>query len=176
MTPLKLRTSIQEKFASAIRQGQVVRFARRSVSRTATFEGKVAYVVLVRRSGHARFAHRSARRQSERVLAGLLREGQCRAQHRRQRDGGGQTTQCPRSRVSTVYVIEDGKARQQIVTLGSHEQALGNRRRLEGHRNAGTSQAEINCATGMPVLTGDDGEGARGERGGRGDGSSGATR
>ncbi len=36
--------------------------------------------------------------------------------------------------VSTVYVIEDGKARQQIVTLGvARGQALGNRRGSEGH-------------------------------------------
>ena len=36
--------------------------------------------------------------------------------------------------VSTVYVIENGKARQQIVTLGAHEgKQLGNRRRTEGH-------------------------------------------
>ena len=78
--------------------------------------------------------------------------------------------------VSTVYVIEDGKARQQIVTLGSHE---GKRweiaEGLKGNELLAASQLN-QLATGMSVNTSggeNRGGGAGGGRGrgrGRGEG------
>jgi RND family efflux transporter MFP subunit len=70
--------------------------------------------------------------------------------------------------VSTVYVIENGKARQQVITLGAHqdkqwEVVTG----LKGDEVLATSQLN-QLATGMAVTTGERGPG-RGQ-GGRGAG------
>ena len=77
--------------------------------------------------------------------------------------------------VSTVYVIEDGKARQQQVTLGAHQDKVveivdG----LKGHEVLATSNVN-QLATGTSVRTGaagEDnagrGEGRGGRQGGRG--------
>jgi hypothetical protein len=77
--------------------------------------------------------------------------------------------------VSTVYVIEDGKARQQVVTLGAHQDKVieivdG----LKGHEVLATSNVN-QLATGTRVRTGgadEDtsarGDGPGGRQGGRG--------
>jgi len=72
--------------------------------------------------------------------------------------------------VSTVYVIEDGKARQQIVSLGAHE---GKQWEIvEGLKGTETLAAsQLNqLATGMAVTTGEGGGRSGGSGGGRGRG------
>jgi len=73
--------------------------------------------------------------------------------------------------VSTVYVIEDGKARQQIVSLGAHtDKQWEVTQGLKGDEVVAVSQLN-QLATGMPVTTGGGGEGrGRGTGGGRGRG------
>jgi membrane fusion protein (multidrug efflux system) len=72
--------------------------------------------------------------------------------------------------VSTVYVIEDGKARQQIVSLGSREgkqwEIVDG---LKGTETLAASQLN-QLATGMSVTTGDSGGPSGGSGGGRGRG------
>ena len=71
------------------------------------------------------------------------------------------------SLLSTVYVIEDGKARQQIVTLGTHQgKVIEIVEGLKGGEVLATSNVN-QLATGTNVSTGAAEEGRSGGRGGR---------
>jgi len=78
--------------------------------------------------------------------------------------------------VSTVYGIEDGKARQQIVTLGTRkDQVIEIVDGLKGHEVLATSNVN-QLATGTSVTTGAQegrGSGGQGQGGRRGSGRSG---
>jgi hypothetical protein len=68
-----------------------------------------------------------------------------------------------------VYVVEDGKARQQLVTLGvRQDQVIEIVEGLKGHEVLATSNVN-QLATGTPVRTGAVGE----ENAGRGEGRGG---
>lgn len=176
MNPLKLRTSIQEKFAGMIRQGQDVKFSVEAFP-DRTFAGKVAYVSPAVDQTTRTFAIESLVDNADRVLKpGFFAKGTVSLKVDDNVLVVPDDTVSTLAGVSTVYVIEDGKARQQIVTLGSHE---GKRweiaEGLKGNELLAASQLN-QLATGMSVTTGggeNRGGGAGGGRGrgrGRGEG------
>jgi membrane fusion protein, multidrug efflux system len=180
MNPLKLRTSIQEKFAGMIRQGQDVKFAVEAFP-DRTFDGKVAYVSPAVDQTTRTFAIESLVENPDRVLKpGFFAKGTVSLKVDDNVMVVPDDTVSTLAGVSTVYVIEDGKARQQIVTLGSHE---GKKweivEGLKGNEMLAASQLN-QLATGMSVNTGGGdnrgsgagGGGGRGRGRGRGDGQS----
>ena len=180
MNPLKLRTSIQEKFAGMIRQGQDVKFAVEAFP-DRTFDGKVAYVSPAVDQTTRTFAIESLVENPDRVLKpGFFAKGTVSLKVDDNVMVVPDDTVSTLAGVSTVYVIEDGKARQQIVTLGSHE---GKKweivEGLKGNEILAASQLN-QLATGMSVNTGGGdnrgsgagGGGGRGRGRGRGDGQS----
>jgi len=174
MSPLKLRTSIQEKFAGMIRQGQEVKFSVEAFPER-TFDGKVAYVSPAVDQATRTFAIESLVDNPDRVLKpGFFAKGIIALKVDDNVMVVPDDTVSTLAGVSTVYVIEDGKARQQIVTLGSHEGKQWEIvEGLKGSEMLAASQLN-QLATGMSVVTGEDGAsgsgGAGGGRGGRGRG------
>lgn len=175
MNPLKLRTSVQEKFAGMIRQGQVVRFAVEAFP-DRTFEGKVAYVSPAVDQATRTFAIEALVDNPDRVLKpGFFAKGAIGLRTDNNVMALPDDAVSTLAGVSTVFVIEEGKARQQIVTLGAHtakrwEIIDG----LHGTETVATSQLN-QLATGMNVVTGEGGGrsagrggGARGRSGERG--------
>lgn len=172
MNPLKLRTSIQEKFAGLIRQGQDVQFAVEAFP-DRTFDGKVAYVSPAVDQTTRTFAIESLVDNPDRVLKpGFFAKGTIALKVDDNVMVVPDDTVSTLAGVSTVYVIEDGKARQQIVSLGSHEGKTWEI--VEGLKGTETLAAsQLNqLATGMPVTTGggDNRGGGAGGGGGRGRG------
>jgi membrane fusion protein, multidrug efflux system len=172
MSPLKLRTSIQEKFAGMIRQGQEVRFAVEAFP-DRTFDGKVAYVSPAVDQATRTFAIESLVENPDRVLKpGFFAKGTISLKVDDNVMVIPDDTVSTLAGVSTVYVIEDGKARQQIVSLGSHE---GKQWEIVDGLKGGEMLAasQLNqLATGMSVTTGEGGTrgGGAGAGGGRGRG------
>ncbi|HEX7795409.1 MAG TPA: efflux RND transporter periplasmic adaptor subunit [Vicinamibacterales bacterium] len=178
MNPLKLRTSIQEKFAGMIRQGQDVKFSVEAFP-DRTFDGKVAYVSPAVDQTTRTFAIESLVDNPDRVLKpGFFAKGTIALKVDDNVMVVPDDTVSTLAGVSTVYVIEDAKARQQIVTLGSHE---GKKweivEGLKGNEVLASSQLN-QLATGMSVNTGGGenrgggagGGGGRGRGRGRGEG------
>ena len=140
MNPLKLKTAIQEKHASLIQPGPDGRVRRRGVPEPE-----------VRRARSPTSARRSIRRRARFAVEALVDNAD-----RQLKPGffakgvvadAASTRTCMAvpedavstlAGVSTVYVIEDGKARQQQVTLGARQGKLVEvTDGLEGRRNAG---------------------------------------
>jgi len=172
MNPLKLRTSIQEKFAGLIRQGQDVKFSVEAFP-DRTFDGKVAYVSPAVDQTTRTFAIESLVDNADRVLKpGFFAKGTIALKVDDNVMVVPDDTVSTLAGVSTVYVIEDSKARQQIVTLGAHE---GKKweivEGLKGNEVLAASQLN-QLATGMSVNTGggDNRGGGTGGGGGRGRG------
>ena len=170
MSPLKLRTSIQEKFAGMIHQGQQVTFAVEAFP-TRSFEGKVAYVSPAVDQATRTFAIESLVDNPDRVLKpGFFAKGTIALKVDDNVMVVPDETVSTLAGVSTVYVIEDGKARQQIVSLGSREgkqwEIVDG---LKGSETLAASQLN-QLATGMSVTTGDGGGRSGGSGGGRGRG------
>jgi membrane fusion protein (multidrug efflux system) len=171
MSPLKLRTSIQEKFAGSISQGQAVTFSVEAFG-DRTFNGRVAYVGPAVDQATRTFIIESLVDNPDRVLKpGFFAKGEIALKLDDNVMVVPDDTVSTLAGVSTVYVIEDGKARQQIVSLGSHE---GKRWEIvEGLKGTETLAAsQLNqLATGMSVATGEGGRaGGSGGGGGRGRG------
>ena len=172
MNPLKLRTSIQEKFAGMIRQGQDVKFSVEAFP-DRSFDGKVAYVSPAVDQTTRTFAIESLVDNPDRVLKpGFFAKGTVALKVDDNVMVVPDDTVSTLAGVSTVYVIEDAKARQQIVTLGSHE---GKKweivEGLKGNEVLASSQLN-QLATGMSVTTGggENRGGGAGGGGGRGRG------
>jgi len=173
MNPLKLRTSIQEKFAGLIHQGQEVKFAVEAFP-DRTFDGKVAYVSPAVDQATRTFAIESLVDNTDRVLKpGFFAKGLIALKIDQNVMVVPDDTVSTLAGVSTVYVIEDGKARQQIVSLGLREgKQLEIVDGLKGTETLAASQLN-QLATGMSVNTGEAGgrgTGAGGNGGGRGRG------
>ena len=170
MSPLKLRTSIQEKFAGMIHQGQQVKFAVEAFPDRA-FSGTVAYVSPAVDQATRTFAIESLVDNPDRVLKpGFFAKGNIALKVDDNVMVVPDETVSTLAGVSTVYVIEDGKARQQIVSLGSRD---GKQWEIvEGLKGTETLAAsQLNqLATGMSVTTGDSGGPGGGSGGGRGRG------
>jgi RND family efflux transporter MFP subunit len=176
MSPLKLRTSIQEKFAGMIHQGQEVKFAVEAFPER-TFSGKLAYVSPAVDQTTRTFGIESLVDNPDRVLKpGFFAKGTIALKVDDNVMVVPDDTVSTLAGVSTVYVIEDGKARQQIVTLGSREGKQWEIvEGLKGSEVLAASQLN-QLATGMSVNTGEGGNrgggGGGGERGrGRGRGN-----
>ena len=167
INPLKLRTSIQEKFAGSIRQGQAVKFSVEAFP-DRTFDGKVAYVGPSVDQATRTFGIEALVDNTDRVLKpGFFAKGNVALKMDDNVMAVSDDAVSTLAGVSTVYVIENGKARQQIVTLGAHQSKRWEIvEGLKGTELLASSQLN-QLATGMSVTTG--AEGGRGAgRGGEG--------
>jgi membrane fusion protein, multidrug efflux system len=171
LNPLKLRTSIQEKFAAAIAVGQVVTFQVEAFPGR-VFTGKIAYVSPALDQTTRTLSMEALVENTDRVLKpGFFAKGYVALSVDHGVISASDDAVSTLAGVSTVYVVEDGKARQQIVSLGAHtnkrwEVTQG----LKGDEILAVSQLN-QLATGMSVTTGGGVEGrGRGAEGGRGRG------
>jgi RND family efflux transporter MFP subunit len=162
MNPLKLRSSVQERYASLIRPGLPVRFAVESFPGE-TFEGKVAFVspavdqatrtfpveVLVDNSGR-------------RLKPGFFAKGVIQTRVDDNVLGVPEVAISTLAGVSTVYIIDGGKVRQQIVTLGSRDgKVVEIVDGLNGNEVLASSNLNM-LATGVTVEVAEAGRGAPG--------------
>lgn len=158
INPLKLRTSIQEKFASAIRKDQTVRFTVEAFP-DRQFDGKVAFISPAIEQSTRTFAIEILVNNNERLLRpGFFAKGNVTLRVDSNVLAVDDAAVSTFAGVSTVYVVEGGKARQQIVTLGDHTaskwEVLGG---LKGNETLATSQLN-QLATGVAVVvSGEDG-------------------
>jgi RND family efflux transporter MFP subunit len=163
MNPLKLRTGIQEKYAGMIREGQPIDFRVEAFPDRA-FDGTVAYVSPAVDQATRTFAVEALVDNPDRVLKpGFFAKGSVRLRIDDHVKAVIDDAVSTLAGVSTVYVIDQGRTRQQIVTLGVHQDRMweivdG----LKGDETLASSQLN-QLATGMNVTTG-------GGRGGRGPG------
>jgi RND family efflux transporter MFP subunit len=170
INPLKLRTNIQEKFASAIHQGQRVTFAVEAFP-DRKFEGTVAYVGPAVDQLTRTFAIEALVENPDRVLKpGFFAKGTVALRVDDNVMAVSDDAVSTLAGVSTVYVIENGKARQQIVSLGTHQKNQweivdG----LKGAERLATSQLN-QLATGMAVTLAGAAPAANGDGNGRGRG------
>jgi len=175
MNPLKLRTAIQEKNAGVITVGQSVDFVVEAFL-DRTFHGKVAFVSPAVDQATRTFPVEVLVENPDRVLKpGFFAKGTVLTRRDEKVVAAPDDAVSTMAGVSTVYVIEDGKARQQVVTLGTHQDKVteivdG----LKGDEVLATSNVN-QLATGTRVRTGgadEDtsarGEGPGGRQGGRG--------
>jgi membrane fusion protein, multidrug efflux system len=176
VNPLKLKTAIQEKHASLIRPGQGVEFGVEAFQNR-TFIGKVAYVSPAVDMATRTFAVEALVENNDRVLKpGFFAKGVVLTKMDADVIAVPEDAISTLAGVSTVYVIEEGKARQQQVTLGARQDKLvevvaG----LKGDETLATTNLS-QLATGVSVRsdTGEEnaqaaqrGAGRRGEDGGR---------
>lgn len=154
VNPLRLRTAIQERYAGLLRQGQQVTFAVEAFP-DRRFDGEVAYVSPAVDQSTRTFAVEAIVQNPDRVLKpGFFAKGTVALKTDENVLAAPDDAVSTLAGVSTVYVIEDGKARQQVVTLGQHE---GTRWEivdgLKGSERLAVSQLN-QLATGMSVSTG----------------------
>jgi membrane fusion protein (multidrug efflux system) len=124
VNPLKLKTAIQEKYAGLIRPGQAVAFAVEAFP-ARTFAGKVAYVSPAVDQATRTFAVEALVDNSDRVLKpGFFAKGVVHTHRDENVLAVPEDAISTLAGVSTVYVIENGKARQQQVTLGARQDKL----------------------------------------------------
>ena len=124
VNPLKLKTAIQEKHASLIRPGQGVEFSVEAFQNR-TFEGKVAYVSPAVDMATRTFAVEALVENNDRVLKpGFFAKGVVLTKLDENVLAVPEDSISTLAGVSTVYVIEEGKARQQQVTLGARQDKL----------------------------------------------------
>ena len=178
MSPLKLKTAIQEKHASLIRPGQVVEFDVEAFLNR-KFKGKIAYVSPAVDQATRTFAVEALVDNSDRQLKpGFFAKGVVLTSVDEKVLAVPEDAVSTLAGVSTVYVIENGKARQQQIALGARQNKLVEvTSGLKGDEILAT--ANLNqLATGVGVSVGKPGEaatdtgpapaGASGQRGRRG--------
>jgi multidrug efflux pump subunit AcrA (membrane-fusion protein) len=179
MNPLKLRTAVQEKHAAVIGTGQPIEFVVEAFPGR-TFKGKIAYVSPAVDQATRTFVVEAIVENNDRQLKpGFFGKGQVRTRIDDNVLAVPEDTISTLAGVSTVYVIENGTARQQQVTLGERQ---GNLVEV----NSGLRGDELlaignlsQLATGTPVHVGEEGEAAPTSGGGRrggGDGGRGGRR
>ena len=170
MNPLKLKTGIQERHAGAIRAGQRVKFEVEAFPGQA-FEGKVAFVSPAVDQTTRTFPVEAVVENASRQLKpGFFAKGTVDTKVDEDVIAVGDDTVSTLAGVSTVYVIDEGKARQQIVTLGEHLGKLWEI--VDGLKGTETlASSNLNqLATGTPVRTGRGDENANAAGRGRGRG------
>ena len=176
VNPLKLRTAIQEKNAGVISVGQSVDFVVEAFLNR-TFHGKVAYVSPAVDQATRTFPVEVLIDNADRVLKpGFFAKGTVLTRLDDRVVAAPDDAVSTMAGVSTVYVIEDGKARQQVVTLGARQDKVieivdG----LKGTEVLATSNVN-QLATGMRVRTGGADEDTTGRGDGRGGGRGGRGR
>jgi len=176
VNPLKLKTAIQEKHASVIRPGQGVEFNVEAFLNR-TFKGKIAYVSPAVDQATRTFPVEALVENTDRVLKpGFFAKGVVLTKVDENVLAVPEDAVSTLAGVSTVFIIENGKARQQQITLGTHQNKLVEvTSGLKGDETLATSNLS-QLATGVSVRT-DTGEenapsgqgagGRRGEGGGR---------
>jgi RND family efflux transporter MFP subunit len=175
VNPLKLKTAIQEKNASLIRPGQGVEFNVEAFLNR-TFKGKIAYVSPAVDQATRTFPVEALVENTDRVLKpGFFAKGVVLTRMDENVMAVPEDAISTLAGVSTVYVIENGKARQQQVTLGAHKDKLVEvTTGLKGEETLATSNLS-QLATGVSVRndtgeenapSGQAGGGRRGEGGG----------
>jgi membrane fusion protein, multidrug efflux system len=182
MNPLKLKTAIQEKNAGVIKVGQSVDFVVEAFGEK-PFHGKVAYVSPAVDQATRTFPVEVLVDNADRALKpGFFAKGTVLTRVDENVLAAPDDAISTMAGVSTVYVIEDGKARQQQVTLGARKGTVVEIvEGLKGDEIVATSNVN-QLATGTSVRTGQGGDepegrgnGANGRRGGQGRGREGAS-
>jgi RND family efflux transporter MFP subunit len=122
--PLKLRTAVQEKYASVIAAGLPVRFRVESLPGV-RFEGKVAYVSPAVDSATRTFVVEAlVDNHDRRLKPGFFAEGIIETRLDENVIAVPEEAISTLAGVSAVFVIEDGKARQQQVAVGVKQGSL----------------------------------------------------
>jgi len=158
MNPLKLKTAIQERHAGLIRPGQVVEFYVEAFPNR-RFTGRIAYVSPAVDQATRTFAVEALVENSDRVLKpGFFAKGIARTHVDDNVIAAPDDAISTLAGVSTVYVINDGKARQQQVTLGARQDKLVEiTSGLKGDETLATTNLS-QLATGVTVRVGRPGE------------------
>jgi RND family efflux transporter MFP subunit len=121
MDPLKLRTGVQEKFAGAVRPGQVAQFTVEAFP-DRMFDGTVAFVSPTIDRELRTFTVELVVDNSHRLLKpGFFAKGNINIRLDEQVLAVSDAALSTMAGVSSVYVVNDNKTRQQRVTLGAHE-------------------------------------------------------
>ncbi len=124
MNPLKLKTAIQESYAGVIRPGQLVQFAVEAFP-DRMFVGKIAYVSPAVDQATRTFPVEAMVENADRVLKpGFFAKGIAEVKVDSDVLAVPDAAVSTLAGVSTVYVIENNKARQQQVTLGVRQGPL----------------------------------------------------
>ena len=165
MSPLKLKTAIQEKNASLITPGQAVEFDVEAFLNK-KFKGRIAYVSPAVDQATRTFAVEAHVDNSDRQLKpGFFAKGVVLTRVDAQVLAVPEDAISTLAGVSTVYVIENGKARQQQIALGARQNKLVEvTSGLKGDEQLATTNLS-QLATGVTVRLG--GEGADGSGQGR---------
>jgi membrane fusion protein (multidrug efflux system) len=171
INPLKLKTAIQERHAGVIRGGQVVEFTVEAFP-DRKFSGKVAYVSPAVDQATRTFPVEALVENPDRVLKpGFFAKGVVHVRVDANVLAVPEAAISTLAGVSTVYVIENNKARQQQVTLGARQdQLIEITSGLKGDEILATTNLS-QLATGVAVRVGqgeDAPEGAEGSPGSRG--------
>ena len=185
MNPLKLKTAIQERHAGLIRAGQTVEFMVEAFPER-KFTGKIAYVSPAVDQTTRTFPVEALVENTDRTLKpGFFAKGVAQTKLDQNVLAAPDAAISTLAGVSTVYVVEDGKVRQQQVTLGAKQRDLVEiTSGLKGEETLAASNLS-QLATGVTVregsgeehATGGEGnEGSGNARGGRGGGRRGAGR
>ena len=161
--PLKLRTGVQERHAGIIQEGQPVEFRVESFGDT-LFHGKVAHVSPSLDQTMRTFAVEALVDNSDRQLKpGFFAKGVVLTRVDASVLAVPEDAISTLAGVSTVYVIENGKARQQQISLGSRQNKLVEvTTGLKGDEKLATTNLS-QLATGVSVRPEDD-NGHRGAR------------
>jgi membrane fusion protein (multidrug efflux system) len=167
MNPLKLKTAIQERYAGLIRPGQVVQFSVEAFPGR-MFSGKVAYVSPAVDQATRTFPVEAIVENTDRVLKpGFFAKGVAHVKVDHDVIAVPEGAISTLAGVSTVYVIEDNKARQQQVGLGARQDRLIEiTSGLKGDETLATTNLN-QLATGVTVRVGraEDAEGSQGQGG-----------
>lgn len=166
MSPLKLKSAIQEKHASLIKPGQTVEFDVEAFLNR-KFAGKIAYVSPSVDQTTRTFAVEALVDNGDRRLKpGFFAKGVVHTRVDDQVLAVSEDAISTLAGVSTVYVIEDGKVRQQQVTLGARQSKLVEvTSGLKGDETLATTNLG-QLATGVSVQVGGD-RASGSEQGGR---------
>jgi membrane fusion protein (multidrug efflux system) len=124
INPLKLKTAAQEKHAALIRPGQPVKFIVEAFPER-TFNGKIAYVSPAIDQATRTFVVEAMVENADRQLKpGFFAKGTVETRVDSGVLAASEDAISTLAGVSTVYVIADGVARQQLVTLGARQGGL----------------------------------------------------
>ncbi len=173
MSPLKLKTAVQEKFASVIRPGQKVQFSVEAFP-DAAFDGEVAYVSpAIDQTTRTFSVEALVQNKDGRLRPGFFAKGTV-ATHLDENVPAVSTDAVSTlAGVSSVYIIENGKIRQQTVGLGEQSGKLVEiTQGLKGDEKLAASNLN-QLATGTAITLGTPGSegGGRVPRGGEGSSS-----
>jgi len=168
MNPLKLKTAIQEKHAGLIKPGQAVHFVVEAFP-ARNFEGKVAYVSPAVDQVTRTFAVEALVDNRDRVLKpGFFAKGLVHTHVDQGVIAAPEEAISTLAGVSTVYIVDSGKVRQQQVQLGARQNKLVEiADGLKGDETLAASNLN-QLATGTSVRIGHEGNEAAPSEGRRG--------